>query len=127
MFGIVTAFGLDNPVIGSVEPTDPTVPQTPVEPVVTPTAPPVQIVVHRVPSTAPAPVVDTTGSSEVAITDAASAAVVPDAPVQLTANPVVQTVTVAAPSQPQQSSQPQASSAPAAAPTPAPATTKGSG
>jgi hypothetical protein len=120
MLGIVTVLGLDNPVNGADQSITPTVPVPP-----TPTAPtsiagpPVQIVIHRVPvSSVPGNVVDAEAAPLPGET-------VPAGPVQLTANPVVQTVTVAAPSQPRSSSQ--ASSAPAPAPAPAPAaTTSGS-
>jgi hypothetical protein len=117
MFGIVTVLGLDNPVSGADEAVTPVASVAP-----TPTAPlqaappPVQVVIHRVPATA---VPTTTVVEATTVSEA-----VPAAPVQLTANPVVQTITVAAPSQPQASSR---ASSSASAPAPAPAaTTSGS-
>ena len=82
---------------------------------------PVQVVIHRIPATTDptAPVLDAAGVDPAVVAD-----VVAPQPVQLTANPVVQTVTVAGNSQPRSSG----SSAPAPAPAPAPAaTTSGSG
>jgi hypothetical protein len=109
MLGIVTLFGLQNPADGSTPSAVATVPPAP------PVAPPVQVVIHRIPaSTVP-------GTPAV---DPAAAAAAPQ-PVQLTARPVVRAVTPAAPSRSRSSS----SSSPSAAPAPAPApvaTTSGS-
>jgi hypothetical protein len=119
MLGIVTVLGLDNPVNGADESITPTVPAQP-SPTAPTTiaAPPVQIVIHRVPASS------VPGTDDVEAEAAPlPAGTVPAGPVQLTANPVVQTVTVAAPSQSRSSSQ--ASSSPAPAPAPA-ATTSGS-
>ena len=102
MLGIVTVFGLDSAATVADAP-------PPVQPVVQPltpvAAPPVQVVIHRIPATTDpaAPVVDA------GVDPAVVAEAVAPQPVQLTANPVVRTVTVAGPSQPRSSG----SSAPA--------------
>jgi hypothetical protein len=119
MFGIVTVLGLDNPASGADESITRTVPAAPAASSST-AVPQVQIVIHRVPASS-------VPSSGVVAAEAEGAAALAEsiltAPVQLTANPVVQTITVAAPGQPRSSSQ--ASSSPAPAPAPA-ATTSGS-
>ena len=51
MFGIVTVLGLDHPFVGAGDtpppPPDPTTPTNPA-------SPPIQVVIHRTPATAPA-------------------------------------------------------------------------
>ncbi|MFT7394475.1 MAG: hypothetical protein ACI83Y_002153 [Candidatus Azotimanducaceae bacterium] len=129
MFGIVTVLGLDNPVSGAETstPTTPVVQPVAPAPVVVP-PPPIQIVIHRVPAVTNLPVGAESARLTASPKQAAEAPVsAAPAAVQLTANPVVQTITVAAPAQ----SQSQASQAPASqqapAPAPAPAaTTNGS-
>ena len=121
MLGIVTMFGLDS--AATVADAQPPA-QPPAQPVTLVAAPqPVQVVIHRIPATTDptAPVLDAAGVDPAVVAD-----VVAPQPVQLTANPVVRTVTEAGNSQPRSSG----SSAPAAqvAPAPAPAaTTSGSG
>jgi hypothetical protein len=122
MLGIVTVFGLDSAATVADAP-------PPAQPVVQPLTPvaarPVQVVIHRIPATTDpaAPVVDAAGVDPAVVAEA-----VAPQPVQLTANPVVRTVTVAGPSQPRSSgsSAPATQAAPAVAPAPA-ATTSGSG
>ena len=132
MFGIVTLLGLDYSATqadsaDTVTPLASTVPGSPaVQPAV---APPVKVVIHRVDPTAE------TGKSQAKDQtknraakrakkrDAATQPVVEAGPIELTANPVVRTVTVAAPAATS------ASTATAAAPAPQPApaaTTSGS-
>ncbi len=122
MFGIVTILGLNNPLTQAEEPTPaPTAPQ-PVVGGPTPTpvvAPPVEVRVHMIPAASTVAAADqqtSVGVDPVADVEPISAAV---APIELTANPVVRTVTVAAPTQ----AQPQAAAPSAPAPV---ATTSGS-
>jgi hypothetical protein len=129
MFGIVTVLGLDHPFIGAEESPDPPSPP----PVTTPAAPPIQVVIHRIPAT-----VAPTSPNPPAPPSTAEVRPDPTAatePIVLTATPVVRTVTVAGPRQASTTGRssrptPQAGS-PASAPTPAPAppaaTTSGSG
>jgi hypothetical protein len=112
MFGIVTLLGLNTPTTQADTPD----PETPapstlptarfVEPAV---APPVKVVIHRVEAT-----VSSTDPVEV-----------PAGPIELTANPVVRTVTVAAPAAAPASGGRAATAAPAPQPAPT-ATTSGS-
>lgn len=112
MFGIISLLGLDD--ASGEQPSAP-VPQSATQPVATS---PVQVVIHRV----PAPPDDAAISATSATSSSASAAPVeraaqvPDGPIELTANPVVRTVTVQAPTAAPQ----------AAAAQPAPARTSGS-
>jgi hypothetical protein len=126
MFGIVTMFGLGSATTGA----DASAPIPPVaQPVAPVVAPPVQVVIHRIPATTgPTAPLDVVAEGD----PAGVAGVVAPQPVQLTANPVVQTVTVAGPSAPRSSGTSTqagpAAQAPRAAPAPAPAaTTSGSG
>ncbi|HRB04733.1 MAG TPA: hypothetical protein PLP26_15275 [Ilumatobacteraceae bacterium] len=128
MFGIVTMFGLASATTGANA-------SAPIQPVAQPVAPvvapPVQVVIHRIPATTgPTAPLDVVADGD----PAGVPGVVAPQPVQLTANPVVQTVTVAAPSAPRSSGTSTqagpAAQAPQPAPTPAPApaaTTSGSG
>lgn len=135
MLGIVTVLGLDHPFVGAGD-TSPSPPADPA-PAGSPAIPRIQVVIHRTPAAnpagTPADEVTTTVSPD---TPSEAAPPTPEAPgpIVLTANPVVQTVTVtgpprAAPTRASSSSPtPQASApAPAPAPPPAPAaTTSGS-
>lgn len=104
MFGIVTVLGMNNP-ISQAEAPEPPAPQPAV-------APPVEVRVHMIPAASTVP-----AAARAISVGAAS-------PIELTANPVVRTITVAAPTQ----AQPQVGAAPSApASQPAPvATTSGS-
>ena len=133
MFSIVAALGRDNPVSGA-ETSGPTIPV--VQPLVVVPPPPIHIVIHRVAAVTAAPLLPESGPLPASPKQAAEALVsVVPAPVQLTAKPVVQTITVAAPVKPQSRASlapaaqqaPAPASAPASAPAPAPAaTTSGS-
>jgi len=121
MLGIVTLLGLNNPVSQAEEPTPATQPA--VASPVAPLAPPVEVRVHMIPAASSAATPDQVPSSEAGEpVQAGPESTAPAAPIELTANPVVRTVTVAAPTQ----ARPQAAPS-AAAPQPAPvATTSGS-
>lgn len=128
MLGIVTVLGLDHPFVGAGDPTPPPPPDT-----ISPVSPPIQVVVHRIPATAPAatPAIEAaTNPPDSAGTEVPSTSEAPS-PIVLTANPVVQTVTVTGP--PRSAPTRATSSSPAPAPqasapsAPAPAaTTSGS-
>lgn len=127
MFGIVTILGLDNPLTQAEEPTpELTVPQPAIAGIISApvAAPAVEVRVHMIPAASTVPVADlptSVGVEPEADFEPTSATA---APIELTANPVVRTVTVAAPTQ----AQPQAGVTPSApAPQPSPvATTSGS-
>ncbi len=108
MFGIVGVLGFDHP----FTPADESVP-TPVTPdAVAPTPPPIQVVVHRVPASTIVPTEPDVAVAQASVVEPNAATAEAAAPIVLTANPVVQTITVATPAQ-------------ASAPAPA-ATTRGS-
>lgn len=116
MFGIVTVLGLDNPVTGAgnAAPTTPVVQPVVPAPVVVPPRP-IQIVIHRVPAVTNAPRIPESALLTASPKQPAEAPVSgAPAPVQLTANPVVQTITVAAPARPQSPASPAPAPAPAA-------------
>jgi hypothetical protein len=102
MFGIVTILGLDNPVTnaGTTSPATTQLQQAPV-------AAPIQLVIHRAPTTTNA--VASVDPPPIGADPTTENSVVP---VQLTAHPVVKTITVASSSQ-----------APTPKPSPAPAAT----
>ncbi len=117
MLGIVTLLGLDSATTGADAPS----PAQPTTQAMTPVAaPPVQVVIHRIPA-ASEPAVD---GARVDPAPLADAVVAP--PVQLSARPMVRTVTVAGPAQPRPSGSSASATPTAPAPVPA-ATTSGSG
>jgi hypothetical protein len=102
MFGIVTVLGLDNPATKADADSPATTQVQPVTIVAT-APPPIQVIIHRVPpplakntaNSADAPPLD----EDAPATPQTAAATVLDGPVQLTATPVVKTITVSASSQ----------------------------
>jgi hypothetical protein len=99
MLGIVGVLGLDHPFTSDEQPVPAPVTPTAMSPV----PPPIQVVVHRIPASTVVPSEPIPEIAETTLTETPTSApveaVVSAAPIVLTANPVVQTVTVAAPSQ----------------------------
>lgn len=89
MLSIVTVLGLDQPFVGAGDSPPPTPPPDPTAVAM----PPIQVVIHRTPAAHPV----ATGVGEAPIEATPTSEAPP--PIVLSANPVVQTVTVTGPAQ----------------------------